>query len=330
MSRTTLKGLLMPMSLLFGMLYFSGCGSNDTPNEDIVEGGWEEFSSLPTNFRTHHSYAFSINGVGYIVGGQALSGPRKDFYSYDPAQDEWTDLGDYPGPHRGYGIGDVANGKAYFGFGFGINDDYLKDFWVYDPSDNSWQELAECPCSARIHPALVHLNGKIYVGMGEDANNNDLKDWWEYDIATDSWSQKTSILGDVRHHPYQFAIGNYVYAGFGHHGMSIYKDWYRYDPATDSWERMADLPGEGRVAGGQFSHKGMGYVISGEGETHDSMPTGEFWRYDPAQNAWEQLPPHPGSSRWAPSTFIVNDVLYIINGEGSNALVGEGYKYQLD
>ena len=330
MNRINLKTSLLSILFFAGLLSFSGCGDDDNTGDETPSADWEEFSALPTSFRTHHSYAFGIDGVGYIVGGQSLTGPRKDFFSYDPGQDAWTQLTDYPGPHRGYGIGDVANGKAYFGFGYGINDDYLNDLWVFDPATNSWQELAECPCSPRIHPAFVHLNGKIYVGMGEDANNNDLNDWWEYDISSDSWTKKLSLPGSVRHHPYQFAIGDYVYAGMGHHLMDIFNDWYRYDPATDTWETMASLPDQGRVAGSQFSHKGMGYIISGEGESHSSMPTGEFWRYDPAQNAWEQLPPHPGSSRWAPSTFIVNDVLYIINGEGSNALVGEGYKYQLD
>lgn len=329
MSHINLRNLL-PVSILFGLLFFGGCGNDDTPGEEVVDEAWEEFSSLPTTFRTHHSYAFSINGVGYIVGGQSLTGPRKDFFSYDAAQDTWTSLGDYPGPHRGYGIGDVANGKAYFGFGYGINDDYLNDLWVFDPSNNSWEELAPCPCSPRIHPALVHLNGKLYVGMGEDANNNDLKDWYEYDISTNTWEQKTSLPGNVRHHPFQFVIGNYAYVGMGHHRMSIYNDLYRYDPVTDTWEQMANLPDQGRVAGSQFSHNGYGYIISGEGEDHDSMPTGEFWRYDPSQNSWEQLPPHPGQSRWAPSTFLIDDVVYIINGEASNAIVGSGYKYRLD
>ena len=329
MTRTNLKRLGLKIMVICGALYLSACGGDDPSNGETPTEAWEEFSSLPESFRTHHSYAFGHNGVGYIVAGQSESGPRNEFYRYDPAQDTWTQLDDFPGTPRGYGIGDMANGKAYFGFGYeGVG--YLRDLWVYDPANGSWQELAECPCSKRIHPAFVHLNGKIYVGMGEDENNNDLNDWWEYDISANSWTQKATLPASVRHHPYQFAIGDYVYVGMGHTGMSIFNDLYRYDPITDTWEQMADLPDQGRVAGGQFSYNGMGYVISGDGSTHTSMPTGEFWRYDPSQNAWEQLPAHPGQSRWAPSTFVIDNTLYIIQGRSVRVYQSKGYKYQLD
>jgi len=329
MSRIERKSLSLYLLFFTGILFLSGCKSDDTPNDEMPAESWEEFSALPSTFRTHHSYAFGLNGVGYIVGGQSVSGPRNEFYRYDPAQDTWTQLDDYPGPPRGYGIGDEANGKAYYGFGY-EGEDYLRDLWVFDPATSSWDELAECPCSPRIHPAFVYSNGKIYVGMGEDENDNDLNDWWEYNISTDSWTQKRSIPASARHHPYQFAIGDYVYAGMGHHAMSIYNDWYRYDPATDTWDRMADLPDQGRVAGNQFTHKGLGYVISGEGAMHTAMSSGEFWGYDPSQNVWEQLLSHPGSSRWAPSTFIIDDELYIINGESDGVYAGTAYKFQLD
>ena len=330
MSRINLKPLGLAVLLFSGVLFFGGCDGGGSETPVPVEETWESFSSLPSTFKTHHSYAFSFNGVGYMVSGWSESGPRTDFYSYDPAQDAWTQLDDYPGPARGYGIGYEANGKAYLGFGITTGGDYLRDLWVFDPVANTWNELAECPCSPRIHPAMVHSNGKIYIGMGEDENDNDLNDWWEYDINADSWTQKRRLPASARHHPFQVAIGNYVYVGMGHHGMDIFKDWYRYDPATDTWDRMADLPDQSRVAGSQFTHKGMGYIISGDGANHASMPTGEFWRYDPASDSWEQLPAHPGQSRWAPSTFIIDDVLYLINGQSTRVYQSAGYKYQLD
>ena len=36
------------------------------------------------------------------------------------------------------------------------------------------------------------------------------------------------------------------------------------------------------------------------------METGEFWAYDPVSNTWEARPDHPGQSRWAPASFIID------------------------
>lgn len=289
---------------------------------------WVQVSSLPEAFnQTHHSFAFSFDGIGYIVAGNSNSGERDDFYQYNPETDSWTELTPFPGVARGYAIGDTWDGKAYFGFG----DDgtsLLNDLWVFDPSDMSWTELAPCPCAERTHPTMIAHNGKIFVGLGGSSSGN-LKDWWEYDIALNTWSQKDDLPSVPRHHPFQFGIGDYVYTGFGH-GNGIFNDLYRYDIAGETWTQVASLPAQGRVAGTQFSYNGLGYVLSGEGENHISMVTGEFWVYDPVTDTWEELPPHPAGSRWAPSSFIIDGEVYIINGTSFSAYVSEVYKYNLN
>lgn len=299
----------------------------------ILAQDWVQVSSLPSSFQTHHSFGFALGGKGYLVTG--ASGPQQtpvaNFYEYDPVTDEWTALNDFP-TSRSFGIGTTMNDKAYFGFGFdGSND--RNDLWEYDPLTGNWQSLASCPCTRRLHPAMVATNGKIYVGLGNDFSGN-LNDWWEYDLATNSWSQKTDFPGYKRHHPFQFSIGDIVYVGFGHGNTSISKEWYSYDPATDTWLQVADLPAEGRVAGTQFGYNGKGYVLSGEGDNHGPMPTGEFWEYDPLLDSWRALPPHPGAARWAPSSFVLNDEVYIINGmvrpNTGSSYIAEVYKFDLD
>lgn len=274
---------------------------------------WTEVSS-PPQFLTHHSFGFSIDGLGYLVTG-ASGGSQTatdEFFEYDPVSDSWTQLDDFPSI-RSFAIGDVHDGKAYFGFGQdGIS--YKNDFWVFDPNEGIWQELASCPCSARIHPALVAIEGKVYMGLGgAGGDEGNLGDWWEYDMATNSWEEKASFPGANRHHPYQFNIGEDIYVGLGH-GNDIYNDLYKYDIDSDTWEEMTSLPGEARVAGTQFSYEGKGYVLSGEGDDHGPMETGEFWSYDPVTDSWDALTAHPGSSRWAPASFVINDEVYLING----------------
>jgi N-acetylneuraminic acid mutarotase len=288
---------------------------------------WVQVASLPDTFNeTDHSFAFSLDGMGYIVTGNSDTGERDDFYQYNSATNTWTELTPFPGGARGYAIGDTWDGKAYFGFGSDGNSS-TNDLWVFDPSDMSWTELASCPCQARIHPAMIAQSGKVFVGLGSGADGN-MKDWWEYDIALNTWSQKDDLPSVPRHHPYQFGIGDYVYTGFGH-GNGIFNDWYRWDIAGESWTEVASLPAEGRVAGTQFSHNGIGYVLSGEGEDHNSMDTGEFWAYNPETDTWGEFPPHPGGSRWAPASFVIDGEVYIINGPSFSEYITEVYKFAL-
>lgn len=306
-------------------------------NLPFLSAQWEEIASPPFDFRTDHSFGFAINGVGYLVAGATPDDYSDDFYRYFPETDTWNQLPDFPGGTRGFGIGDVWEGKAYFGFGAGTSpgassSERKNDLWEFDPASGIWKELASCPCDPRLHPAFVTHKGNIYVGLGSVQGVGNVKDWWQYNIATDTWTQKADFPSHERHHPYQFALGDYVYAGFGHGTIQplIYQSWYRYDPEMDTWDEVASIPGEGRVAGTQFSHNGKGYALSGDGEDHQSMDVGEFWEYDPETDSWKELPPHPGFSRWAPASFILNNEVYLINGSSFGNYQDKAYKYKLE
>lgn len=297
---------------------------------------WTSVAAPPDSFRTDHTFGFAIDSTGYLIGGQTADDFSAAFYSYSPELDEWTQLPDFPGGTRGYGIGEVWENKAYFGFGSGTSpgasvEEQKNDLWVFDPVTNEWTELTSCPCLPRIHPAFVPHKGNIYVGLGSAAGVGNLDDWWVYHIESDTWTQKADLPSHPRHHPYQFAIGDFVYAGFGHGSAEpkIYDTWYQYDPEQDSWLQVASLPAEGRVAGTQFSHNGFGYILSGDGDDHDSMETGEFWQYDAVLDQWNELPPHPGPSRWAPASFIIDHEIYIINGYSFGEYQDEAYRYDL-
>ena len=278
----------------------------------VFSQGWTEVAPLPDGFVSNHSYGFALDGKGYIVAGESTDGYSDAMYEYDPAADAWTAMDDFPGPARGYTIGDQWGGQAWMGFGLG-GTGYLNDLWMFDPITGEWTEKASCPCAARTHPAFIAEGDKVFVGLGGSANG-DLDDWWEYDMATDTWSQKPDFPGSERHHPYQFGIDGDIYVGFGHNGPNIFNEMYRYEPETEAWTEVATLPAEGRVAGTQFSYAGKGYALSGDGDDHSSMEEGEFWQYDPATDAWYQWPSHPGMSRWAPASFVLNDEVYLVNG----------------
>ena len=196
-------------------------------------------------------------------------------------------------------------------------------------SNDTWIQKTSFPGDGRNHPAMIVVNDKIYMGCGSNGSGN-LGDWWEYDITLDSWSQKPDIIGNDRHHPYYFGIGDYAYVGFGHGSLPgpgsnpssnsyIYNDFYRYDPSNDSWLQLNDFPAEARVAGTQFSYNGKGYVLSGDGDDHGPLSSGEFWEYNPINDSWNQLPSHPGGAIWAPGNFVIGCDVYFLLGQDWNS-----------
>lgn len=301
----------------------------------IYAQDWEDKESLPAAASVrHHPVTFTIDGVGYLVAGaKPFAGVLEDFYAYDKFTDTWSTLPDFPGGGRGYSYGVSTETKGYIGFGIYEDEETFEffsynDLWEYNPETEAWTELATCPCIARYHPAMVQVNDKIYVGLG-GSEFGDLKDWWEYDIETDSWTEKEEFPGTERHHPYYFGIGDYVYVGFGHHSASIFNDFYRYDPATDTWTELGTFPDQGRVAGTQFAYDGKGYILSGQGETHSNLPTGEFWEYDPSDDSWVELPAHPDGGRWAPGSFIIDGTVFFTCGEANTGEQKDLIAYEL-
>ncbi len=275
---------------------------------------WEALNPIP--FRNHHSNGLSYDGKAYIIQGEYLgSGPNaspNNLWEYNPVDDSWTTIGQFPGPSRGFAIGDEWDGKYYYGFGSSADasGSGLNDLWVFDPVDQSFTELPECPCQGRAHPALVAQNGKIFMGAGS-GNNGNLDDWWEFDLSTQIWTQKPDIPGAARHHPFFFGVDNKVYVGGGH-----VTNWIEWDMDTETWATIDNLPG-GRVAGTQLSYNNKGLILAGDDQFHNELPADQtFMIYDPQTAEWEYMPPLPDASRWAPSSFILDDELYFFGGWG--------------
>lgn len=294
-----------------------------------AQSNWVSKAPLPGAAR-HHPVTFVLDGTGYLLSGSANGNVMlKDFYSYDTSSNTWTKKTDFPGLARGFAEAVTYNGKAYFGFGYSQTRAALNDWWEYNPDTDSWRQLASCSCSGRLHPALIATsNGRIYVGAG--SSNRNLKDYWEYNVATNTWFKMPDLPGVARHHPFYFGIGTDAYMGLGHgsdffQGLNqsrtnIYRDWFKFNSLDSSWTQMGAFPGEGRVAGSQAATADYGYVFSGEDETHNNFDTGQVYQYDPVLDKWTEQEPHPGSSRWATSTFIIDRVAYVVGGEDADGV----------
>jgi len=270
---------------------------------------WEEVSETP--FLVHHTNGLGVGDVGFVIEGEPVNVNGQlvnRLWEFSSITNEWTNKGEFPGLGRTFAIGDEWDGKYYYGFGLANNGVDLNDLWVYDPSDQSFTELPSCPCVGRAHPALAAHNDKILMGTGSGPNG-DLEDWWEYDMITQEWTQKTNVPGGRRHHPFFFESGNTVYLGGGHRD-----NWLAWDLDTEVWTQIDDQP-KGRVAGSQLSYGKYGLLIAGDDATHQHVPTSEtFMGYDTEKEEWLTFPSIPGGSKWACSSFIINEELYFFGG----------------
>ena len=248
---------------------------------------WEPRSSYSTVGR-HHPITFANETHAFLLGGTTPdSAAANDFYLYEEATDQWTDLSTtgsaFPGEPRSFGYGVVLNNradhpKAYLGFGASAGGARLGDLWEFDMTTHVWKELAPCPGAGRRHPSMVAVSNtdrhSIQVGLGDGyiGDNNDqfsnFNDYWSYDIETDEWTQLPDFPGSRRHHPFFFGLGDVSLVGLGHSdGQDPYieRDFYSYH-TTDGWGREPDFASyhvtpterylqtkEARVAGTQFS-----------------------------------------------------------------------------
>jgi len=276
-----------------------------------------------------------------MVAGNTPGGGYTDRMDrYDAQSDSWSEVPSlaFPGGARGYGVGETLQGTAYFGFGLGkLSNGYLyatKDLWAFNGS--AWARLADCDCRPRYHPAMVGHGELLYVGTG-GSFAGDLADFWSYSPRTNSWTELAPLNGPPRHHPFQFTATdadgvNLPFVLFGH-GNGIYRTSHAFAPLRNEWRNAAPLPAQGRVAGTQFSYGGAGYALSGEGEDHLSMATGEFWKLELGN--WSQLPSHPGRSRWAPASFVLRGHVHVLGGVVYQRNVAtswqiEAYRFRID
>ncbi len=339
-----------PLRMLVVLLLFLSGASHQTRAFDPGSLTWESRAAFPGGGR-HHPICFANATHGFVLTGSTLtSAYTSDLWVYEAATDTWTDLSEtssaFPGAARtqSYGVAatlDCSNTKAYLGFGFS-DGTILNDWWEFDMATHEWKQLAEFPGEGRRHPAMnfVEPLGEIHVGLGDGIYGN-YDDYWSYNIEKDEWKQLADFPSSQRHHPFMFSINSDSYVGLGHDNVGIERDWYRYDAVGGRWNKENDFASyswsdssspittEARVAGTEFSVAGscdsettLGFVLSGDGDDHSSMASGEFHVFDPQSSHWHELPPHPGFSRWAPGSFVLMGTSQVYFFGGYDRLFG--------
>ena len=167
---------------------YVGCGSNDNGNlgdwweYDVLLDSWSQKSDIIGNNR-HHPYYFGIGDYVYVgFGHGSVVGPGSnpssnnyiynDFYRYNPVNDSWTQLNNFPSEARVAGTQFAYEGKGFVLSGDGDDHNPLDngEFWQYNPVNDSWVQLNSHPGDAIWAPGSFVIGCDAYFLLGE--NNN--------------------------------------------------------------------------------------------------------------------------------------------------------------
>ena len=177
-----------PAMVVVNNKIYMGCGSNDFGNlgdwweYDILNNSWSQKTNIIGNNR-HHPFYFGIGDFAYVgFGHGSISGPGSnpsagsyiynDFYRYNPNNDTWIQLNDFPSEARVAGTQFAYNGKGYILSGDGDDHGPLTDgeFWEYNPASDTWNQLTSHPGDAIWAPGNFVIGCDVYFLLGQ--NNN--------------------------------------------------------------------------------------------------------------------------------------------------------------
>lgn len=225
----------------------------------------------------------------------------------------WRQLAEFPGEGRRHPAMNFVEpvGEIHVGLGDGYSGNY-NDWWSYNIENDEWRQLDDFPSSKRHHPFYFSIDTDSYVGLGHSSGYAPFieRDWYRYDSLDGTWNREEDFAS--------YSLGTL---------SSSENDSMNIDIDIDRTSSMpVPVTTEARVAGTQFSVAGscnsdqtLGFVLSGDGDDHRAMETGEFHVFDPANDdnsIWHSLPPHPGFSRWAPGSFVLqgSSRAYLLGG----------------
>lgn len=148
---------------------YVGTGSNDNALLDFYKynftsNSWSQIAQL--GHKTVGATTFSVNGLGYVVGGSDGSGYSKYFFEYNPSTNNW------------------ANKRQ-----------------IINATDSSFDDLYTSIQRTNA-VALVLRNPKVpdhdQVYLMQGSNGSALNSCWQWDPLTDQWTIQNPYLGSAR------------------------------------------------------------------------------------------------------------------------------------
>ncbi|HET6214758.1 MAG TPA: kelch repeat-containing protein, partial [Micromonosporaceae bacterium] len=249
----------------------------------LVDPAWARIANYPVS--TLDNTAATTGGKVYSLGGGDTATERKA-YVFDPATESWAALPDMP-VGRAKPAAAWVGGKLYVIGGWDSGGTPRASVDVYDPDANAWSTLPATNPKPRSTMGYGVADGKIYlVGGCTNGACDDSADLVIFDPATGSFSTGASYP-QVSSWISCGGISDKIYCAGGVAATS-YRNGFVYDPLSDSWSPIPDAPLD--LWGSSFS-SASGLLVLAGGVTADSTTlTNRTVAFDPAANAWLDLP----------------------------------------
>lgn len=246
------------------------------------------------------SACFTAQGKGYVFAGRDTAGKATNhLFCYDPATDQWSDLGATPLKERVRPRAVVAGEEVYMGLGFNghvlIDTAYPDDWWRWSPATNTWTELSPYPSDRTVGPVVSTDGEAVYAVFGGKQN---FERWiFRYDIAADQWTQLKDGLARMAIYPPRShsacggICGGRLFAGSGYTRDESSDFWAEAEIANDSviWHRRSPMRGKRHNAVSTSDSEYI-YVAGGHyygGTVTDVKLYDDVLRYDVAKDRWQ-------------------------------------------
>lgn len=278
---------------------------------------WSEVAPFKGGLRSG-GVAFALDGKGYYGLGKSsmTAGSDKywnDLWKFDPVENEWFKLSDFPSTGLDMCVAFVIGNVAYVTLGrysdIAANfNGYNTTTYAYDLLTDSWTKLEAFPSVGRTGSASFELNGKGYIVCGYREKYKQTNEVWCYDPILNKWNQKNdfplALTGC-----YTFTLASDVYVGGGYDEKHVGNTTlFRYSEDTDTWS-VAATDCEPLIYSSGFSGVEKAYVAGGEGEIGGESLFMSFNGKD-----WATLGSF-GGIRKKSASFVIDDSFYLVCGD---------------
>lgn len=186
-----------------GMGTMEGYFSSGFYAYDVTTNTWKMTRQFPDGW-VFSSVSFSSDRYGYMVGGSKNTGSAivnlNSTWRYDPLNDIWTKLSDFPGLAFSDGVSFTLDNKAYVIEGNISIQPYIgRDTWAFDFATEKWTQVANIPSAAGTVGAFAFATqNRGYVGGGTTNTTDGVSSAvFEYNPNSNSWAKKENILDGI-------------------------------------------------------------------------------------------------------------------------------------
>jgi len=273
---------------------------------------WTQLGDPPSGARRIDSTSFTIDGLGYCVGGRVPPFTfSEECWSYDPDIDTWAQVASHTGTKIRYSVSltihdpNYSAGPQNLGYQLSGNP-YLGNYWQgvrkYDYVLDTWFGSTSLPANQgrQTHFGFV-INNEIYICGGNTSPGSNGQICWQF-TPLGGWTQKATMSSLKTSASGMSMQNGKGYVAFGGPLLVDFKT-FEYDPVGNSWTQKADTPTTFGL-GAHPTDQGTtieGYILHGKAAR----------KYNPIDNEWTTLSGKGGESHVdCPVNFLLNNFIY--------------------